>query len=126
MYSFYNSTVIYVSQTQGHDGKYNGFAPDGDSNGSGPFKTLRRALAAVKELRDSGNGKPMTVALTEDYYLSAPIDFADGVCGVTIESHGERRRIIGGIKAEGWKRDTFNGVSCFSTLLPKKETGGIL
>ena len=123
MYNIYNAATIYVSQTAGDDRNCNGFAPQADGFGNGPFRTLPRALEAVKDLRVTGCGRPMTVALTEDYYLDAPLRFDNAVSAVTLESWGKRRRIIGGVRITGWKADTFQGTACLSAALPAKADG---
>lgn len=113
MYSFSNKSTLYVSQTTGDDNA-DGFSPV--RNGSnGPLKTLERAITLIREEREKGNFRPLTVMLTEDYYLSSSIHI--DVDAVTIESYGERKRIIGGIRIENWKRDVFNGVECMSARL---------
>ena len=118
MYTIKNSSVIYVSQKHGDDVHYNGLAPMSDRYGNGPFKSLKPALRAVKEMRAIGDLRPMTVAFVDDYYINAPIVIDDGICGLTLESFGDRKRIIGGKQIEGWMRDTYRGVECFSAGLP--------
>ncbi len=134
MYSFANASTIYVSQKNGNDNQYNGFAPEFDGFVTGPFKTLGRALHAVYELRVTGIERPITILLTDDYYLDDTVivgnmrdrhDICDCYAGdgVKIASYGKRKRIIGGIKVTGWQKDTFNGAECFSAVLPAKKDG---
>lgn len=107
MFDFHNSSVIYVSQPYGDDRTLNGFAPVADEYGNGPFKTLERALTAVGQCRVSGCMRPFTIRFTDDYYLSDTINFDVNavvrttdisLSGITLESYGERKRIIGGIR----------------------------
>ena len=65
MYTIKNSSVIYVSQKHGDDVHYNGLAPVADRYGNGPFKSLKPALGAVKEMRAIGDLRPMTVAFVK-------------------------------------------------------------
>lgn len=124
MYHFYNTSVIYVSQTHGRDDQMiNGLAPLADRFGNGPFKTLERALEAVHMQRVSGNLRPMTIALTEDYFLSKLLNIDSRYHGLTLESYGARRKLLGGIRITDWKKDVFNGVDCLSAQLPPKADG---
>ena len=115
MFNILNTSTLYVSQTQGGD-MANGLAPM-DDGFNAPFKTLERAIRAVRELRVAGNNRPITIMLTDDQYLTSPLNI--DVSAVTIDSYGEQRKIIGGIKIENWKKDTFNGVECMSAKLPE-------
>lgn len=122
MFTMENATTLYVSQTKGEDSA-NGFSPVIDKNGNGPLKTIECALERIAQFRASGKERPYTVALTEDYFLSRPIEIKDGARKITVESFGGKKRIIGGIKIENWTKGTFNGVSCFAAALPEKEDG---
>jgi len=124
MYNISNSSVIYVSQTRGND-RLNGFSPKTDGYGNGPVKTLERAFRAVAELRVTGMKRPMTVSLTEDYYMDRPITLSSEITGVTLRSHGGRKRLIGGVRITGWRKDTYRGVSCLSAVLPAKSDGSV-
>ena len=115
MFNILNTSTLYVSQTQGGD-MANGLAPM-DDGFNAPFKTLERAIRAVRELRVAGNNRPITIMLTDDQYLTSPLNI--DVSAVTIDSYGEQRKIIGGIKIENWEKDTFNGVECMSAKLPE-------
>lgn len=118
MYTKKNSSVIFVSQKHGDDVNYNGLAPVADKYGNGPFKSLDPVIRTIKDMRATGDFRPMTVAFTDDYYINQTITLDDGICGLTLESFGDRKRIIGGKKLEGWARDTYRGVDCFSAALP--------
>lgn len=133
MYSYNNSSTIYVSQKNGDDTKYNGLSHEINGYGNGPFKTVEKALEAVGELRVTGNRRPMEITFCDDYYISKPICVGQkylrselgkyGVDSVSFTSYCGRKRIIGGIKVEGWIEDTFNGKPCFSAKLPQKSDG---
>ena len=118
MFNVSNSSTIYVSQKHGDDGRYNGLAPSPDKYLNGPLKSLRKALSLLCNFRATGNHRPMTIALVDDYLTDTPICLTDGISGLTLESFGSRKRVIGGRAIEGWKHDEFNGVACFSASLP--------
>ena len=132
MYNFYNSSTIYVSQASGSDNLYSGLAPEPNEFGDGPFRTIRQALLSVGQRRVSGFKRPMTIAIIGDYYIDKTITANEfnatvpkklSIDAVTITSYNQRSKIVGGIKIKGWKRDTFNGVSCISADLPPKTNG---
>lgn len=75
---------------------------------------LEQGLAAVREMRAAGEGRPITLALTADLYLQKPVEL--DVAGVTVDGQGHR--IAGGFLLENWQADTFNGVACRSAVLP--------
>lgn len=121
MFRWSNSGTVYVSQTKGDD-RSNGFSPVAASSyDEGPVKTLDRALAIVGEMRCTGNMRPMVIALTEDYYLEKTVAVTQK--SVTLTSYEGKKRLIGGIKLNGWKKNSYNGVACFSVKLPEKENG---
>ncbi|MBE6667947.1 MAG: right-handed parallel beta-helix repeat-containing protein [Ruminococcaceae bacterium] len=123
MYSINNSSTVYVSQKNGNDKLFSGLAPTPDGLGNGPFKTLRRALNMIRNLRASHGKRPLSIAFTDDYFLEIPIELTSPISDVTLESFGTMKKIIGGISIDGWKRDSFNGVECFSAKLPDKPNG---
>ncbi|MBQ3084216.1 MAG: hypothetical protein IJC46_02015 [Clostridia bacterium] len=49
---------------------------------------LEQALAAVREFRAAGEGRPITLALTADLYLQKPVEL--NVSGVTLDGQGHR------------------------------------
>ncbi len=120
MYSYEHLSTVYVSQKIGDD-KANGLAPYPDGNGNAPLFSLERALELVGELRGSGVERPLTVSLVDDYYLTAPIHIKEKL--LTVESFGAQKRIIGGIRIDGWERGERGGVSCLFAKLPEKEGG---
>lgn len=132
MYDYSNSSVIYVAPKNGDDNNYNGLTPTDEGAGNGPFKTLERAFESIAQRRTTGFMRPMTIALTEDLYAEKTISLYDNealkylstsVNAVTLESFGERKKIVGGIKIDGWKKDCFNGKECISSTLPKRSDG---
>lgn len=90
---------------------------NGDDQRDAPFCSLKAALAAIKERRQAGDESSATIALTSDYYLEEPLLIDQP--SITLTSEGERKRIIGGIRLEGWQEDTFNGFPCYSAPMPK-------
>lgn len=134
MYNYHNCSTLFVSQTCGHD-DYSGLTPQVNGH-DGPFKTIERAIDMVAEFRIGGNMRPLTIALCDDYYLSSPIiidpkNLTDrfgssyGLDGITFRSHGKRKKLVGGIKLEGWKNDTFNGKACISCQVEKDPDGNL-
>ena len=121
MYDYKNFSTLYVSQANGDNGA-NGLSPTFDSEGNAPLKTLDGALALAKRLRAHGVERPLTIALTDDYYVTSPIEIS-GIERLTVESYGKRRRIIGGVRIDGWREDIFNGVKCLSAGLPRELSG---
>lgn len=126
MYQIHNSATFYVSQTEGDDSKLNGFSPTRDEFGNGPFRTVEHALSRIRVMRKTGVDRPFTIALTEDYPLSAPLSLTDGIDGITLTSHGRRHRLMGGIRLDGWTRDFFGKVPCLSAPIPKGKDGKLL
>ena len=122
MYNSNNSATIYVSQTNGND-EWSGLSPTQEPCRNGPFRTLKRALKLAWYMRETGIRHPLTIALTEDYHLDAPLKLHNGIKGVTLTSYGSRKRILGGFRLEGWRKDTFMGVDCLSATLPPREDG---
>ncbi len=133
MYSYSNSSTIYVSQINGDDDRCNGLSPVKNGYGNGPYKTVEKAINAVSELRVAGVMRPMEITFCDDYYTSKPICVGQkylwskhgrhGIDSVSFTSYGGRKRIIGGIKIDGWKNDTFNGNACISAKLPERKDG---
>lgn len=124
MVTMENATTLYVSQTKGSDSA-NGFSPVIDKNGNGPLKTVECALEKIAQFRAAGKERPYVISLTEDYYLSHPIEIKNGAKRITVESFGGKKRIIGGRNIENWTYGTFNGVPCLVATLPEREDGGV-
>lgn len=118
---FVKTSTFYVSQLFGDD-SFSGICVKADGKGNGPFQSIERALNVIEEYRKDGNEHPLTISFLDDYFLQSPIDISR-VNNVTIESLGSRKRIIGGVRIEGWTRDRFNGVPCFSARLSPKKDG---
>ena len=113
------SSTIYVSPRVGNDG-YTGSSPMPLDTENGPFKTLERAISAVKEYRSQGIDHPFEILLTDDVFISSPICIC-GVDRLKIGSFGEKRRIIGGKPITNWKNGTFNGQKCFCAHISDKD-----
>ena len=133
MKNFRVSSTIYVSQSHGSDWN-NGLAPVSTPDGEGPVETVGRALEFIAQMRAAGMRRPMTVAFTEDTYLTSPILVdrkpsyqmnTDGLYlgGVTFTSYGGRKKVVGGIRLTGWKKDVFNSVPCYSVRLTPGADG---
>ena len=111
-------STIFVSQSVGCDGA-SGLSPTESAVGA-PIRTLDRALALVREMREGGVKRPLSIALCDDYLLSRPLKI-EGVERLTLSSSGERRSILGGLRVDGWVRDEFRGVSCLSAPIPTSD-----
>ena len=114
--SIQNAT-FYVSQMTGDD-SFSGMCPTAAGAGEGPFQTLQRAIAAVAEYRKAGIERPLFISLVDDYCLREPICLR-GIGLVTVESYGTRKRIIGGVRIEGWRESEFNGHRCLCADVPQ-------
>lgn len=110
-------STFFVSQVSGND-SFTGVSPTNDNKGNGPYKTVERAIEAIKEYRSLGNERPLTISFIDDYFLSKPIDLS-GLNRVTLNSYRERCRLIGGARINNWKKDTFNGKECLSSYIPE-------
>lgn len=117
MFSIENVATLYVSQTGGDDNA-NGFAPIADMGGNAPLKTIGRAISIIKELRQNGLCRPMTISVVGDYYTSEPI-VMENIRGITLEPFSEKGRIIGGIRIDSWKKGSFMGVECICATAPE-------
>ncbi len=122
MFNIRNTSSIYVSATHGSY-RSSGLAPMPDGYGNGPYPTIDAALFYIGEMRKNGVDRPLRLVITEDIFLPEPIVLTNDHKRLTIESLGSRKRIIGGVKIEGWKQDTFRGFSCLSAKLPVKQNG---
>lgn len=133
MRDYHNSATIYVSCAHGND-EYSGYQPHADGYGNGPVRTLERAIYMIHTMRVAGVYHPVTVCFTDDYYTEkTAVLGADGFdrnnskshkCdNITLTSYKEPVRFIGGRKLCGFKRDTFNGVNCFSLFIPDVKDG---
>lgn len=83
-------------------------------------ESLKKALASIAEIRQSGGGQPIVVKMRGgDYYLSKTIEIGADTNRIIIEPYGnEKVRIIGGIHLTEFKRDSFNGHDCLSARIP--------
>ena len=113
--------TLYVSQKLGDD-SYSALAPSPDEFGNGPVRSVERAVEIVKEMRISGMDNPISISVMGDYFISSPIEIS-GVERITLEPFGDKGRIIGGIKVEGWENTHFNGKSCLGARLPERDGG---
>ena len=125
MYTIQNCSGFYIAPSCGKGG-YNGhtgLTPTPDGFGNGPYSSFEEALFFIGEMRKNGVDRPLRLILAEDVYLSAPVVINKNHKRLTIESAGAQKRIIGGVKIENWKADSFRGISCLSAQLPKKADG---
>ncbi len=121
MFNIRNSSTLFVNQKIGKDEILSGLCPEEDAYGNGPYKSIDFALKVIKNLRATGFYRPLTIALTDDYYVNKPIVIPEEVTDLTIESYGKRRRIIGGFEIKGWHEDTFRGIKCLSATFDMQD-----
>lgn len=118
MYSMNDITTLYVSQKEG-DNDCQGFFPCAQKDMTGPLKSIETALELVADLRRSGGLQPITIKIMDDIYcLEKPLLLDGKVSDVTIEPFS-RTLLSGGIRVEGFREDTFNGVRCVSADLSR-------
>ena len=81
---------------------------------------LKNALASISRIRETGAGQPIAVKLRGgDYHFAETIEIGAAENRIIIEPYGnERVRFIGGIRLNGFRRDTYNGHDCLSAKLP--------
>lgn len=136
MKSYYNSSVIYVSQKDGNDSN-TGYCRVSDGIGNGPLKTLERAIRSIVSMRTSNLRQSVTVRIMGDYYLSDTIRLGcldypgypkfnpdTPVENICFESDGNSKsRIIGGRRIDGFVPDRLNGHDCLSAEIPDVKDG---
>lgn len=113
MVNYNEITSLYVANSY-CDGQ-SGTEPSACAGGA-PFPNLDTALGYVKELRRIGINQPISIRMKEGIYsLDHTITFDSGMTGITIEPDGgDKVKIIGGQKIEGFVWDEFNGKKCLS------------
>lgn len=133
MKRYAESSTIYVSALNGND-MYSGLSPVVTGTNDGPVKTLAQAMSMIGQFRYDGILQPYTVKLMDDtFYLSEPLRISARVDArycektpscFTVEPYGDAPvTIVGGEKIEGFKRDRFMGVDCFSAEIPAVKDG---
>ena len=110
-------STLYVSYSNGND-RHTGIAPTPNAGENGPLQTIERAIALIRAQRQAENQQPITISLVDDYFTHSPIQLTD-LQGVVLTSHGERKRIIGGVRIEGWRSGEFNGKACLCAPVPQ-------
>lgn len=119
MYSIMNITTLYVSQEYGND-RNRGFSADIKEDGTGPLKTIEKALEIISQIRLFGAVQPITIRILDGVYkIDSPIIIKNDVNSVTIEPN-DKTLIMGGVEVRGFKKDEFNGVNCFSVDMSDK------
>ncbi len=116
-----NFSTLYVSQSFGNDSNM-GIYPSSDKEGMGPLKTIEKALWTVAVLRRCGAAyQPITIKVMDEVYnVTKPVIIEEAVSSVTIEPVNQTL-ISGAIEVKNFKKDTFNGVSCFCADLSGYE-----
>ncbi len=88
------------------------------------FSKIRAAIDYVRGLRRVGVEQPIRVLLPEETLLDETIRIDGDVRGVVFAPAGERARIVGGVRIEGFAPDEYNGVACLSAALPPQCLDG--
>ncbi len=123
MIPFYEITTLYVAPHTAPDGASPAAETAGGTepaaNGRGwPFPSLEAAFDYIRELRRQGIAQPITVRLLPGLHrFLEPVVVDAGVYGVTVLGD-PASRVIGGVRVEGWRRDTYRGAACFSAPIP--------
>ena len=83
----------------------------------GCIKSVEAALLIVAQMRKSGDMQPVTIRITDEiYHVTKPIIIRNNVRSVTIEPK-TKTLISGGIRINGFVKDTFHGAECLSVDL---------
>lgn len=118
----YQLTTLYVSQQNGND-NWPGFHPQPTKTNRGPVKSLEKALSRIAEMRQFGMNQPVTIRITDpEYDVAQPIVITPHMHSITIDSE-KGCLFSGGMKIEGFVRDTYNGRPCFSAPVPQIDQG---
>lgn len=127
------SSVTFYVAVNGND-SWSGRLPSPNrTKTDGPFATLKRALEAVKTLKEQQGGtlrQPVTIYLRGGiYFLTEPITITPEHSGtekfpVTIAAYRNERPILsGGRKIVGWKPTTVNGRKVWIAEIPEVKEG---
>ncbi|MFA0748524.1 MAG: hypothetical protein ACO2PL_09415, partial [Armatimonadota bacterium] len=127
------SSVTFYVAVNGND-SWSGRLPSPNrTKTDGPFATLKRALEAVKTLKEQQGGtlrQPVTIYLRGGtYFLTEPITITPEHSGtekfpVTIAAYRNERPILsGGRKIVGWKPTTVNGRKVWVAEIPEVKEG---
>lgn len=116
MYDVTNIATLYVSQKDGNDIN-RGFFPTTDKGTLGPLKSIETALERIAEMRGFNINQPITIKIIDDiYHFEKPIEITNRATLVTIEPLN-KTLLSGSIRVDGFKKDKFNGVNCYSVDL---------
>lgn len=105
--------------------------PNG-TRSDGPFATITRARAAIRQLKAAPGGleQPVTVFIRggalvrSEPMVFTPEDSGASQCPITYAAYqGERVVISGGRRISGWKRVTVGGKSLWAAPIPEVREG---
>ena len=112
--------TLYVSQATGKD-SYSGLYKEPKNALDGPLFSVEAALEKVREIRRAGFIQPITVQiLDKEYFMSKTVRIDAELCNLTLEPYTSTA-LVGGIKVEGFTKDSFGGVDCYSADVPKAK-----
>ena len=105
--------TLYVSQKDGKD-SYNGLYREPRNALDGPFFSIEAALERVREIRRADCLQPITVRiLDKEYFMQKTVRIDAELCNITIEPY-TATALIGGLRVDGFQKDRFGGVECYS------------
>ncbi len=109
--------TLYVSQKDGKD-SFNGLFREPKNTEDGPFSSIEAAIEAVKGIRAQGCIQPISIQiLDKEYFLNKTVVIDSSISNLTIEPFSTTT-LIGGIRVDGFRKDSFSGVDCYSTDVP--------
>lgn len=124
-----DAVIFYVS-TDGNDSWSGKLESPDQKDSDGPFKTLQRALDAVRILKKEQNGDlghPVTIYLRGGtHFLEKPLelnpeDSGTESCPITIAAYQDEKPLVsGGSRITGWRRVDDN---LWSVNLPEVKSG---
>ncbi|HZR21787.1 MAG TPA: right-handed parallel beta-helix repeat-containing protein [Verrucomicrobiae bacterium] len=119
-------SVLYVS-TRGNDGWSGTRSTPNFAKSDGPFKTLPRAIAAVREQRRA-NGAPgavRTIYIAGGVYeLSEPLVLQPQDSGLTIAALSKDKPVLsGGRLIQGWRETQRQGKTLWTAEIPQVRDG---
>ncbi len=117
---------LFVS-TEGDD-RWSGRIPGPNASGTdGPLATLARARDLVRELKTTGRlAGPVTFRLRGGRYpVSEAVVFGPQDSGaITYAAFDDEKPVVdGGVRIEGWEKETINGVEALVTTIPEVAEG---
>lgn len=115
---------VAVNGNDNWSGRFPAATKDGTD---GPFATIKRAQSAVRQMKQSAPGRPITILIRGGtYFLDEPIIFAPDDSGtkdapITYTAYpGEKPVLSGGVRLTGWKK---NAAGRWTLQIPQVASG---